>query len=53
MPTTNIVPVMGEYEVQRGYLATADIGIAELFEKTIQMLIFISDSNVRKEQVNG
>ena len=44
---------MGEYEAQRGYLATADIGIAELFEKTIQILIFINDSNVRKEQVNG
>lgn len=52
MHTTNIVPVMGEYEAQRGYLATADIGIAELFEKTIQMLMFISGNHIVKEQEN-
>lgn len=52
MTTTNLVPVVGEYEAQRRHLATADIGIAELFEKTIQMLIFISENHIVKEQVN-
>lgn len=53
MPTANIVPLLGEYEAQRSYVATADISIAELFEKTIQMLVFISENHIGKEKANG
>lgn len=49
MMTTNIVPIMGEYEAQREYLATASINVAELVEKTLQMLVFIKESHIGKE----
>ena len=44
MLATITKPVMNEYEAQRQYLATANIGIVELVEKTMQMLLFVKYS---------
>lgn len=41
--------VMAEYEAQRRHLSTDCIGMAELVEKTMQMLIYISENNLAKE----
>lgn len=52
MPTTNTMPVLSEYEAQRQYLASAKIGIAELVEKTMQMLVYITENHIGKESVD-
>lgn len=52
MLTTITKPVMSEYEAQRQYLVTANIGIAELVEKTMQMLLFVKEYRIGKDEVN-
>ncbi len=42
--------VMKEYISKRYYLATAPIGIAELFDKAIQLVQFMNDNNITKEK---
>lgn len=47
---TNInTAVMSEYDARRLYLATAPIGIAELFEKAIQLIQYVTDKRITKE----
>ena len=53
MQSEVLCAVQGEYEVQREYLAIGNMGIAELFEKTIHMLVFISENHFGKEKLNG
>ncbi len=52
MLATITKPVMNEYEAQRQYLATANIGIVELVEKTMQMLLFVKENHIGKDEMN-
>ena len=48
---TNInTPVRTEYDARRLYLATAPIGIVELFEKAIQLIQYVTDNRITKEE---
>ena len=46
---TNIA-VKDEYDARRLYLATAPVGIVELFEQTIQLIQCITDNCITKEE---
>ena len=52
MRTNYYNAVMAEYEVRREYLATAPIGIAELFEKALQLIQYVTDNHITKEDAN-
>ena len=49
MRTEATYAVTSEYDARRLYLATAAISIAELFEKTVQLMQFITDNRISKE----
>ena len=50
MRTNNTVAVKAEYDARRLYLATAPIGIVELFEKAIQLMQYVTDNGITKEE---
>ena len=50
MRTNNSLAVKAEYDAKRLYLATAPIGIVELFEKTIQLMQYVTDNRITKEE---
>lgn len=50
MRTSTNAAVMGEYEARRLYLATAPIGIVELFEKAIQLIQYVTDNRITKKE---
>ena len=49
---TNNNAVMSEYDARRLYLATAPIGIADLFKKAIQLMQFVTDNRITKEDAS-
>ena len=49
MRTNNTVAVRAEYDARRLYLATAPMGIVELFEKAIQLMQYVTDNRITKE----
>ena len=49
MRTEATYAVIKEYDARRLYLATAAISIAELFEKTVQLMQFVTDNRISKE----
>ena len=49
MRTEATYAVISEYDARRLYLATAAISIAELFEKTVQLMQFITDNRISME----
>ncbi|WP_022776279.1 hypothetical protein [Butyrivibrio sp. AE2015] len=50
MRTNNSLAVKAEYDARRLYLATAPIGIVELFEKAIQLMQYVTDNRITKEE---
>ena len=50
MRTSNSSTVRAEYDARRLYLATAPIGIVELFEKAIQLMQYVTDNCITKEE---
>ena len=50
MRTSNSLAVKAEYDARRLYLATAPIGIVELFEKAIQLMQYVTDNCIAKEE---
>ena len=50
MRTNNSLAVKAEYDARRLYLATAPIGIVELFEKAIQLIQYVTDNCITKEE---
>ena len=50
MRTNNTVAVRAEYDARRLYLATAPIGIVELFEKAILPVQYVTDNRITKEE---
>ena len=52
MRTEATYAVTNEYDARRLYLATANINISELFEKALQLIQFITDNRISKEDAN-
>ncbi len=50
MRTNKNTAVRTEYDARRLYLATAPIGIVELFEKAIQLMQYVTDNRITKEE---
>ena len=50
MRISNSLAVKAEYDARRLYLATAPIGIVELFEKAIQLMQYVTDNRITKEE---
>ena len=50
MRTNTNTAVRAEYNARRLYLATAPIGIVELFEKAIQLMQYVTDNCITKEE---
>ena len=50
MRTNNTVAARAEYDARRLYLATAPIGIVEFFEKAIQLMQYVTDNCITKEE---
>lgn len=49
MSTSINTAARAEYDARRVYLATAPIGIAEFFEKAIQLVQYVTDNRITKE----
>ena len=41
--------VISEYEAKRLYLATASISIAELFDKAVQLIQYVTENHITRE----
>ena len=50
MRTEATCAAISEYEARRLYLETAAISIAELFEKAIQLIQYVTDNRITKEE---
>ena len=50
MRTNNSLAVEAEYDARRLYLATAPVGIVELFEQMIQLIQYTTDNCITKEE---
>ena len=50
MRTNTNTAVRAEYDARRLYLATAPIGIVELFEKAIQLVQYVTENCITKEE---